>query len=72
MRRKSLAKNSTAPMANSPRISLNTPRALVSGTGLAASAGNSTPSSPAESECTQRTRGDIRHTSSKTAISADQ
>ena len=62
IRRNPLAKNRTAPIANSPRISLKTPRALVNGTGLSASSGNKRSSSPAERECTQRTRGVIRQT----------
>src|SRR5882724_10225312 len=62
MRGKSLAKNSAAPITNSPSDWLNTPLPLVRATGLSTNSGNNIPSRPAARECTQRTRGAIFQT----------
>src|ERR1035441_4699468 len=72
MRRKSLAKYKIAPRANSPSDWLKTPRPLVKGTVLSASAGNSTVSRPAERECTQRTLGHMAKTSRSKSPDNDQ
>ena len=56
-RRRSLAKNSTAAIAHSASERLYAPRALVTTTSDSTSAGNRMFSTPAERECTQRTRG---------------
>src|ERR1035437_1270860 len=72
MRRKSLAKYRIAPRANSASDWLKTPRPLVKGTGLSTSSGKSTPSRPAERECTQRALGHMANTSRSNWPATDQ